>query len=84
MLLLTRFDYSRLREFKLRIYGLLIGLNLLVLGLGSVARGSRRWIELPFFQFQPSELGKMLLIVRCRRSSSTARAGCASARRPRG
>ncbi|MGB2711871.1 MAG: rod shape-determining protein RodA [Conexibacter sp.] len=63
MLLLTRFDYSRLREFKLGVYGLLIGLNVLVLGLGSVARGSRRWIDLPFFQFQPSELGKVLLIV---------------------
>ncbi len=63
MLAMTRFDYSRLREFKLPVYGLLIGLNLLVLGLGSVARGSRRWIDLPFFQFQPSELGKVLLIV---------------------
>ena len=63
MLLLTRLDYSRLREFKLPIYGLLIALNVLVLGLGSVARGSRRWIDLPFFQFQPSELGKVLLIV---------------------
>ncbi len=62
-LLIARFDYSRLREFKLVIYGLAITLNLLVLGLGSVARGSRRWIQLPFFQFQPSEFGKVLLIV---------------------
>jgi rod shape determining protein RodA len=63
MVLLARFDYSRLREFKLAIYGLLIGLNVLVLGLGSVARGSRRWITLPFFNFQPSEFGKVLLIL---------------------
>jgi rod shape determining protein RodA len=61
--LLTRFDYSRLREFKLAVYGLLLGLNVLVLGLGSVARGSKRWIQFPFFQFQPSEFGKVLLIV---------------------
>jgi rod shape determining protein RodA len=61
--LVARFDYSRLREFKLGVYGLLIGLNVLVLGLGSVARGSRRWIPLPFFNFQPSEFGKVLLIV---------------------
>jgi rod shape determining protein RodA len=60
---LTRFDYSRLREFKIGIYGLLIALNLVVLALGSVARGSRRWIPLPFFNFQPSEFGKVLLIV---------------------
>jgi rod shape determining protein RodA len=59
---LTRFDYSRLREFKVVLYGALIGLNLLVLGLGGATRGSRRWISLPFFQFQPSEFGKVLLI----------------------
>jgi len=60
---LTRIDYSRLRELKLVLYGLLIGSNLLVLGMGSAAHGSKRWISLPFFQAQPSELGKVLLIV---------------------
>ena len=38
-------------------------LILAVLGFGSVARGSRRAIDLPFFQFQASELGKVLLVV---------------------
>jgi rod shape determining protein RodA len=63
MALLARFDYSRLREFKLGIYGLLVALNVIVLALGGATRGSRRWIDLPFFQFQPSELGKVLLVV---------------------
>jgi len=63
MALLTRFDYSRLRDFKLPIYGLLIGLNILPLLLAGVTRGARSWIDLPFFRFQPSELGKVLLIV---------------------
>jgi rod shape determining protein RodA len=63
MALIARFDYSRLRELKVGIYGLLIGLNVLVLAIGGATRGSRRWIDLPFFQFQPSELGKVLLIV---------------------
>ena len=36
---------------------------MLVLLFGAAARGSRRWIELPYFRFQPSELGKVLLIV---------------------
>ena len=31
--------------------------------LGEATRGSRRWIELPFFTFQPSELGKVLLVL---------------------
>ena len=63
MLLLARFDYSRLRELKLGLYGVMIASIGLVYLLGAAARGSRRWIELPFFRFQPSELGKVLLIL---------------------
>jgi rod shape determining protein RodA len=63
MLLVARFDYSRLRELKLGIYAGMIGLIALVLIIGAAARGSRRWIELPFFTFQPSEFGKVLLIL---------------------
>jgi rod shape determining protein RodA len=63
MLLASRFDYSRLREWRLGLYGLMIGLICLVFALGAAARGSQRWIELPFFNFQPSEAGKVLLIL---------------------
>jgi rod shape determining protein RodA len=60
---LARLDYSRLRELKYGLYAVLIGTILLVSALGSVARGSRRAIALPFFSFQASELGKVLLIL---------------------
>jgi rod shape determining protein RodA len=63
MLLISRFDYSRLREWKAGIYGLMIGSILLVYALGFSARGSKRSIELGFFNFQASELGKLLLIL---------------------
>jgi rod shape determining protein RodA len=63
MLAVARVDYSRFRELRVGIYTGMAGLILLVLALGTAARGSRRWIELPFFTFQPSELGKVLLIV---------------------
>jgi rod shape determining protein RodA len=63
VLVMSRVDYSRLRELKYGIYGLLIASIVAVQLLGSVARGSRRSIELPFFSFQASELGKVLLIV---------------------
>lgn len=63
MLLISRFDYSRLREFKLGIYGVMVALNVLPLLLAAATRGARSWIDLPFFRFQPSELGKVLLIV---------------------
>src|SRR4051812_41249342 len=61
--LVSRFDYSRLREWKFGIYGLVIGSNLLVLAAGAATRGSKRWFNLPFFNFQPSELGKVLLVL---------------------
>jgi rod shape determining protein RodA len=60
--LLSRTDYSRLREYK---YGLLaiLGLsNVIVYGMPAV-KGSTRWIPLPFFNIQPSEFGKMFLII---------------------
>jgi rod shape determining protein RodA len=60
---LARIDYSRLREAKYVVYGLLIGSILAVSALGSVARGSRRAIDVGFFTFQASELGKVLLLV---------------------
>ena len=63
MYAVSRLDYSRLRELRYPIYGLLLGIILLVLVVGGVTRGTRAWIELPFFNFQPSELGKVLLIV---------------------
>ncbi len=63
MFLVSRFDYSRLREIRTGIYAAMIGSIVLVFLVGAAARGSKRWIELPFFRFQPSELGKVLLIL---------------------
>ena len=59
----SRFDYSRLRELKYGFYVLMISGILLVLAVGGATRGSKRWFELPFFRFQPSELGKLFLIL---------------------
>jgi rod shape determining protein RodA len=55
-------DYSRLREYRYVAYGLLIVLNVIVFGMPA-SLGARRWIPLPMFQFQPSEFGKLLLII---------------------
>jgi rod shape determining protein RodA len=61
MLGLSRLDYARLRPLKNVLYGFLIFTILAVLALGHTARGSQRAINLPFFSFQASELGKVLL-----------------------
>jgi rod shape determining protein RodA len=61
-LVLSRIDYSRLREFKYALFGIMVALNLVVYGMAPI-QGARRWIPLPFLQFQSSEFGKVLLIV---------------------
>ena len=63
MLLLSRIDYSRFRELRVGIYTFLCTSVALVFVFGFAARGSRRSFELPFFSFQPSELGKLLLVL---------------------
>jgi rod shape determining protein RodA len=61
-LLLSRIDYSRLREYKWGLLAVMIGLNLVVYGMPPI-QGARRWIPLPFMSFQSSEFGKILVIV---------------------
>jgi rod shape determining protein RodA len=63
MLAVSRLDYSRLRQLKNGIYALLMLSILAVLAAGHTVKGSVRAISLPFFSFQASELGKVLLIL---------------------
>jgi rod shape determining protein RodA len=63
MLAVAKIDYSRFREIRVGIYSLMIASICVVFVLGTAVRGSHRWIELPYFRFQPSELAKLLLIV---------------------
>jgi rod shape determining protein RodA len=62
-IVLSRIDYSRLRELKYGLYGLLMVGLLAVAAFGGNTRGSRRAIQTPFFEIQASELGKVLLAV---------------------
>jgi rod shape determining protein RodA len=63
MIALSRIDYSRFRELRVGIYTFLCASVSLVFVFGFAARGSRRSFELPLFSFQPSELGKLLLVL---------------------
>lgn len=63
VLLISQFDYSRLREWRIGIYAFMIGTILLTFVIGGSAKGSTRWINLGPFQYQSSEMGKLLLIV---------------------
>jgi rod shape determining protein RodA len=63
MLVLSRFDYSRLRELKWGLYVMLMAAIVVVIGVGHSIGGSTRSIGVSVFSFQSSELGKVLLIV---------------------
>jgi rod shape determining protein RodA len=65
-LLVSRIDYSRLREFKYGAYVLMVALNLVVYGMpaqGPPGGGAHRWIPIPLVNFQSSEFGKLLLTI---------------------
>jgi rod shape determining protein RodA len=63
MYAVSRMDYTRLQDLRFVVYGVLIASLLLTLGLATATRGAKAWIELPFFTLQPSEFGKVLLVV---------------------
>jgi rod shape determining protein RodA len=63
MIAVSRIDYTRLRELRVSIYALMVGSIAFVLLVGTAVRGSNRWINLPLFQFEPSELAKVLLCI---------------------
>jgi rod shape determining protein RodA len=51
------------RRYKRLIYGGTVSVMLLVLLAGTVSRHSKRWLDLGFFRFQPSEFGKLLFVL---------------------
>lgn len=63
MLVFALMDY----RFMLRFYWLIYLLNLVFLAcvalIGTEVNGSKRWLDLGFLRFQPSELTKLLLIL---------------------
>ena len=63
MIAISRIDYTRLRQLRLTIYAFMLGSIAFVFLVGTAVRGSNRWIDLPLFQFEPSELAKVLLCV---------------------
>lgn len=63
MVLLARMDYRMLKKFSGILYLLTIIMLLATRFLGSTKLGATRWIDLGFFQFQPSELAKVFMVI---------------------
>ncbi len=64
MLVAMQFDYNRLRDRRV-VYGLLLLTVLMLLAVFafSPTNGAQRWIKLPGFSIQPSELSKLSLAI---------------------
>jgi rod shape determining protein RodA len=63
LLVVAALDPDVFRRARVPLYALAVVLLLAVLVVADEVRGSRRWIEIGFFNFQPSELGKLILVV---------------------
>lgn len=61
--LATSFDYKWLKTFAWPLYLVQLGLLVLTLAVGTGVGGSARWVPIGPFQFQFSELAKILMIV---------------------
>jgi rod shape determining protein RodA len=57
----TLIDPSVYRRLWRALYVGLCGVMAFVLVFGAATRGSKRWIDIGFFTFQPSEFGKVIL-----------------------
>ena len=56
-------DPATYRRLWRPIYFGTLGIMLLVLAAGAATRGSKRWIDIGIFTFQPSEFGKVLFVL---------------------
>ena len=63
LLVALAIDPDRYRRAQRAIYASTIVLMILVFLLAQETRGSKRWIDIGPFQFQPSEFGKLLFVL---------------------
>lgn len=63
LLLVTGIDYAQIHRLAPHFYALNMVLLLAVLLFGREAGGARRWLDLRFFDFQPAEFAKIILII---------------------
>lgn len=63
MVIVSLIDFSWILNFSWIMYGGNILLLLLVKVMGTDAKGAQRWLSIGGFQFQPTELAKIILIL---------------------
>lgn len=63
MVVISHIDYRIYKKFDWIIYGVVLALLASVAVIGTEDGGAKRWIDLGFINFQPSEIAKIGLII---------------------
>ncbi|MHB0915420.1 MAG: rod shape-determining protein RodA [Thermoleophilia bacterium] len=63
MIIVAFIDFRSIGRFRVHIYVGIVAMILLVTVMGTTAMGGQRWINLGFFNLQPSELAKVGMIL---------------------
>ena len=61
--IMSSLNYRRLWDLTYFLYGLALFFLLLVFVLGIVRLGAQRWLRIAWFNFQPSEFAKLILVI---------------------
>jgi len=69
------FDYHVFDRYGVWLYVAVIAALIAVWGVGRVTAGSRRWIEIGFMRFQPSEFAKLAVVIILAKYFSNLRGG---------
>lgn len=62
-ILVSNFNYRRLWDWTYVLYAIMLVLLLLVFILGITRSGAQRWFKIAWFNFQPSEIAKLIIVI---------------------
>lgn len=62
-LIMSNFNYRHLWDITHILYGVVIFLLFLVFILGAVRLGAQRWLRFAWFNVQPSEIAKLIMVI---------------------
>jgi len=61
--LMSNFNYRRLWDITYFLYIFAVFLLFLVFILGAIRLGAQRWLRMAWFNFQPSEIAKLIIVI---------------------
>lgn len=65
MIFMASLDFSLIKKFALPVYCVSMVLLVAVLIVGKTFNGAKRWLDLGFTTFQPSEVAKIAVVILC-------------------